>query len=289
MSVSDYSNGLSSSVQTGSSAVYNGISKVQDLLNGVTSSNPNQGKYVLIPPKGFLGGIGGFVFDYEQDDDIMLDAEITDHYAEDNSAVQDHIALKPYRITMRGFVSELILPAPSQGIFGAMTTLQQKLGTVPAYLGKYTPQGLQKLTNSISKGVSTVQNYANEVGQYLNQAKNAAALLGGATAAPTKQQKAFITLATLRDTRQIFNVLTPWVFLSGMAIESLTMTQPEATESKSDISVTMKQMRFVSASNPAAYAANFQGPAAAAYQPQTNLGSTPGMSANKLNLVGAFP
>ena len=270
MGLIDYAGGspIASGLQAGSSEVYNSISSVQNYVNGVA------GKYVL-NPKG-MKGIAGFVFDYEGDDEIVLESDITDHFAENNSSVQDHIALKPYRITLRGFVSELILPGTGTGLFGALTTLQQTIGTIPAYAGKYTPQALQTLTKSASGAVNSVTNYANTAAMYLNQAKNVAALFGGSTGAPTKQQQAFVALASLRDQRQIFNVLTPWTLLKGMAIETLVFMQPRQSKSISDISVTMKQMRFVDIASAPTVAATQAGRAGFQAQGQTLQGATSG-------------
>lgn len=277
MSLTDYVGGTQAgqAVQSGSSTVYNNIAGVQNYINGVTGKPPGSSNYVLIPPKG-AQGIAGFVFDYEGDDELAMESDITDHFAEDNSSTQDHIALKPYKITLRGFVSELVLPGTGQGLFGALTTLQQRIGTVPAYLGKYTPQALQKLQGSASKVVSQAQNYANTAAQYLNQAKNIAALFGGNSGATTKQQQTFATLVNLRDQRQIFSVVTPWAFFGGMAVESLVFIQPRESRSRSDISVTMKQMRFVDIESSDNVAATHAGPAAANYQPQSFNGATQG-------------
>ena len=274
MGLSDYAGGsqVTQAIQTGSSDVYNSISSVQNYVNGVAS------KYVLNPYG--MKGIAGFMFDYEGDDEIILESEITDHYAEDNSSVQDHIALRPYRVTLRGFVSELILPGTGSGLFGALTTLQSTMGTVNAYLGKYTPQALQTLQGKVSAAVSTVQNYANTASPYLNQAKNIATLFGGATGAPTKQQQAFVALSQLRDQRQIFNVLTPWTLLKGMAIESLVFIQPRDSVSRSDIVVTMKQMRFVDVGSQNNVTATHAARAGFQAQLQTQLGLTSGTPVN---------
>ena len=273
MGLTDYVEGqVSSTVQEGQTYVSNTIQSVQNWVNGVSSN------YVLIPPKGNKGGIAGFVFDYEGDDNLMLESDITDHYAENNSSIQDHIALKPYRVTLRGFISELTMPATGQGFFGTLTALQTNIQTVQAYLGKYTPQALQNLQGSASKAISQVQNYATQAAGYLNQAKNIATFLGVPGAAPTKQQQAFITLATLRDQRSIFTVLTPWVFLEGMAIESIVFLQPKESKTKSDITVTLKQMRFVDIQSYQNVSGNAAGRASTMYQLATNNGSTPGTS-----------
>lgn len=270
MGLTDYAGGLLPSSQSGQ-VILNGnvISNVQSYVNAVASG------YVL-QPKG-MTGIAGFIFDYEGDDEISLESEITDHYAENNSSVQDHIALKPYRVTLRGFVSELTLPASNAGLFGPLNTLQSTIGSVPAYLGKYTPQALQTLTHTASGAVASVQNYANETAQYLNQAQNIVSLFGLNSGAPTRQQSAFVALAALRDSRQVFSILTPWTLVKNMAIESLRFVQTKDTKTMSDIVVTMKQMRFVDINITGPNATTqYGGRAANQAQNLTQNGSTPG-------------
>lgn len=291
MGLFDYAAGtqVGGAIATGSSKVFNSVSSVQNFVNGVNGVSTN---YVLLPPKGFKGGIEGFLFDYEGDDSMTLESDITDHFAEDNSSVQDHIALKPYRIVLRGFISELTLPGTGQGFFGALTTLQSNIGSVSAYLGKYTPQSLQKLQGQASKAVSQVQSYASTASQYLNQAKNLASLFGLSSGAQTKQQKAFGFLASLRDQRQICNVLTPWCFLPGMAIETVVFSQPKDSKTRSDISVTMKQMRFVDVQSSQNTTATHGGRLGSQYQTKTNLGLTSGtptlLSSTRLATPGNF-
>ena len=237
MGLTDYANGVAA--QTGLSpsnvATYT-ESNVSAYINQIAS------QYV-ITPKG-LKGIAGFVFDYEGEDRLTMESDITDHYAEDNTAIQDHIALRPKMIILRGFVSELTLPGVGTGLFGSLTQLQQKLGTADAYLGKYTPQGLQNLQGSASKAISQVQNYANTASQYLNQAKNLAGLFGVGQP-PTQQAKAYQTLGALRDSFQVFGVTTPWSYFPSMSITSLVFMQPKDNKQQSDITVTMKEIRYI--------------------------------------------
>src|ERR1035437_6513215 len=269
MGLSDFAGGIQSGVQSGASTAFNTISSVQNYINGVSNS-------YIINPAG-MKGIAGFVFDYEGDDEIRLESEIPDHYSENKTAIQDHIANRPPRIVLRGFVSELYLPPTNQGVRGALnglptlTTLVQKMGTVGAYLGKYTPQQLQKLTSKVSGAVTQVMNYTNTASQYLNQAKNLAALFGGGTGAPTRQQQAYVALSQLWEQKQIFNVLTPWTLLPNMAIETLVFVQPKDSKTRSDITVTMKQMRFIDVDINGAAAANAKRMARAATQIQSKL------------------
>src|SRR5262245_9752879 len=112
---------------------------LQTIQNGRNYLDGLANKYI-VRPKTVLG-IGGFVFDYEGDTRVSRQADITDHYAENNDFINDHMAMRPFRLTLRGLVSELVFEKP-RGILGALQTIQSRLGVVPAYLGKYTPQGL---------------------------------------------------------------------------------------------------------------------------------------------------
>ena len=92
--VSSNSNGAA--VQAG---VVNTLFNQTDFINDLTT------KYILKP----LGakGIAGFVFDIEREHRIELKSEITDHYIEDNSTIQDHISKAPVLITLTGYVGEI--------------------------------------------------------------------------------------------------------------------------------------------------------------------------------------
>src|SRR5574344_1553116 len=49
-----------------------------------------------------------YLFDIITNNDLVAEADITDQYVEDNTARQDHMALKPLEYTLRGFVSEKV-------------------------------------------------------------------------------------------------------------------------------------------------------------------------------------
>ena len=66
----------------------------------------------IVRPNNPPAGIAGFLFDLQADDEIHLQSDITDHYVEDNTAIQDHIALRPEEITLKGLVAELTDASP---------------------------------------------------------------------------------------------------------------------------------------------------------------------------------
>lgn len=239
-----------------------------NLQDGNNYVNNLANKYIVKPKT--ASGIGGFVFDYEAESNLQLTSEITDHYLETNDAVQDHIAQRPIKVTLHGYVAELIQRQP-QGLVGALATIQNKLTTVPAYLGKYTPGAIQTIQSAITKAQNTV----NTINQGLARVQNIVGLFPGATPQKSKQQQAFSKLRSLWETRQVFTVQTPYTTFDSMVIETLSFTQPEETKYWSDITVTLKQLRFVS-TNTFSNKAVFGGRAAQQRQSQVSQGKTKG-------------
>lgn len=252
-----------------------------NLQDGNNYLNTLANKYVVKPKN--AKGIGGFLFDYEGETNVTYQAEITDHWIETNDPVQDHIAQKPVRLMLRGFIGELVLKQPA-GLVGALATLQSKLTTVPAYIGKYTPGTIALL----QRGVTTAQNTVNTIDQGLQRVKNIVGLFPGAAPQKSKQQQAFSQLTALYLSRQVFTVQTPYTSFDSMVIETLTFIQPEETKYWSDISVTMKQLRFVDTQVSSTKAA-FGGRAAKQREAQVSQGNTKGtpQSASILYQIGA--
>lgn len=216
------------SPKQGLSVVQDGRSYLDNLAN----------KYIVKPK--FAKGIGGFVFDYQAEETARLHADITDHFAEDNSVINDHIAKHPLRMTFRGYIGELVLHPPT-GLLGAIQAVQGKLTTVTAYLGKYTPQALTTVTKALTQTTKVV----NQVDQALARAKNIVGFFGNSANGKTLQEKAYQKLQSLWATNQVMIVETPFGMFGNMAIEDLTFTQPEETPSYTDIVVTLKGLRFV--------------------------------------------
>lgn len=250
-------------------AIPNGQSYVDGLVN----------KYVLRTKNS--QGIGGFVFDYLGDVNVTLQADITDHFAEDNTAIQDHVALRPIKVTMRGFVAELTLPKP-QGVVGALASAQSALTQVDAYLGKYTPGVAQTL----SKAITQVQSTVSTINQTLAKAQNIISLFPGAPPSSTKQAKAYSQLFTAMQQKLPMQIDTPYRVLSNMIIEQITFVQPEETKYWSDISVTLKQINFVEVTD-VADDGTFAGRLAQQAQAPTNKGVVPGANVNESVLFKA--
>ncbi len=248
--------------------------------NGPVYLDTLTNRYLVRPAT--VKGIGGFVFDYEGEESLSLHADITDHFTETNSAIQDHVARGPVHMTLRGFVAELVYQVPS-GILGAINSIQNRLTTVPAYLGKYTPGSTATIQGALTKTISTIS----QINQAMARVKNVVGLFGNAAPGQTKQEQAFAKLASLWETNQMMLVETPFGIFGNMVIEDLTFVQEDATRGWSDITVKLKGMRFAAVQTATI---DFKsGRAVQQAQATADKGSTKGTPVNRSVLRSLFP
>ena len=181
-------------------------------------------------------GAGGFVFDIIEDEEISIDSDITDHYVEANSAIQDHIALRAERFTLRGYVGELtdIFSNTAINTLLSITSLSS--------IGGFMPEFAAQAANVYTK----ISDVASKVGTVLNQAQNLFDLVQQKSTFSTKQQQAFQAFYSYWSTKQLLTVETPFVIFENMAIESIRSRQRGDTRDRSDFSITFKKMRFAS-------------------------------------------
>jgi hypothetical protein len=240
--------------------------------------------YPTLGPIAGVGQIGPFSFDDEQDDTVIGANTITDHFVENNEAVQDHIGVEPFRVTLKGVVSELVFSQASEGlVLSALQTVENTLSQADAYLGKYTPGATQALLSAISQA----QNVAVQIEQAASRAAQIASffLTGPAS---NRQQAAYAQLSALRLARTIFTVYTPFQVFYNMAIENIQATQPALSTTKSAFTVTMKQIQFTSSLSSSSFSAQYGGNAAYGYQPQAPNGATSGASALLSSVTNGF-
>lgn len=186
------------------------------------------------------------LFHYEGEQTVTLESDITDHYIEDNTAIQDQIALKPEVITTHGFIGELnnVTPPALQ----LLKALADKLTIV----GAYTPalsetaqiayaeafllyQVAQNAANSAVSAWSSIsgssgESVINEQGLTVQANQN-------------KQQTYFQQFYGYWRSRTLFTVQTPWAVFQNMAIKSLRAIQDAETRVITDFEVSFKAIR----------------------------------------------
>lgn len=223
------------------------------MANGLDLIADSFTRGVVTPLANF--GVGGFVFDIAGDTTVNLGTEITDHYLENNSTIQDHIAIKPKKVVMKSYVGELVdrrdpdTDTPVQKVV-------QKLTTLNSFLPVLT-QGATQAVQAIKSGRITDISLSNVTVESINKTINYWGALKNLSVPQSRQQQAYLYFKAMMEQKVLVSVQTPFEFMTNMAIEGITAVQTEASEYISDFSVTLKEIRTVSIINSAFDAARF--------------------------------
>jgi hypothetical protein len=195
----------------------------------------NKAQLAIVRPDNPPPGVAGFVFDIVDDDGVELESDITDHYTEENNAVQDNIALHPEVITLSANVAEVVKATVSAK---KITPTSNPLPIIPELTPTLSPgaesaqvttaENAANLNSSITTTQSLYGYYQSRLPQQPNQ---------------TKQQVAFGYIYQLWKGRQTFSVETPWGFFTNMAIQSVQARQGPNTRFVSDFDITFKKIR----------------------------------------------
>lgn len=222
------------------------------------------------------------LFNYEGENTVVLDSDITDHYVEDNSSIVDQISLKPELITTSGFVGELNNVTP--GILEPLKFIADKLLGISAYTPEISATALRVYNETL---------LAYEIAQNIvTTAVSAWNSLTGQES-QTQQQKYFNQFYAYWQKRTLFTVQTPWAIFPNCAIKSLRAIQDAETRVITDFEVTFKVIRFAKTITNVGIALNdFQSRAADQASTLQNQGvSTPVSSGNLTDqklIQGAF-
>ncbi len=227
-------------------------------------------KYIISPSARF--GLGGFVFDRELDLLTERTSLITDHFIEDNSAVQDHIAILPERITLKSIAGDLVFFARNTEFsdFNVFQKAAQKLTEVELFLTKLS-SAEQQFRESIDDD-DLVDIESDAFDNLLNLWDLTRSLNPGRT----NKEQAFIYFNSLFENRTLVAVSTPFGFRKNMAIEHISALEPEETQSIINFTIILKEFRTVSTETVPFTETDFQERAKFQKQPETNNGSSNG-------------
>lgn len=269
-------------------------------LSNVTTAATSLANLILVSPQQTIGyqpqnapSYAGntakpppaILFNYEGEQAVTLKSDITDHYVENNTAIQDQIALKPETFVTQGFIGELndIAPAALQ----PLKTIAEKLTTI----GAYVPQLSETATLAYAEAFllyqtgaalanSAVATWSSINGSDFTGGQgviNGSGLADGNKKTQTKQQIYFQQFYGYWRNRTLFTIQTPWAVFQDMAIESLRAIQDAETRMISDFEVTFKLMRFASTQvlvTPQLNSSNFQGRGGSSAAAEVDLGTS---------------
>lgn len=214
------------------SDVINGFSGTLDSLSGMADT---------VVDVASNAGIAGFVFHVAKETTAEFANDITDHYIEDGTVVQDMIAHKPITLTLSGFVGEYtnIVEDEKSGV----QKVAEKLTVVSNYA--------KTISNFAKQTLTVEQNINNK--DYVDAVVNGGTSLYGLyqdmTVEKNEQTKAFAFFEALRERGTTIKVKTPWKNYSDMVIETLVAKQDAETKDITDFEVKLKQIRRVKTIN----------------------------------------
>lgn len=254
-------------------------SSIQEAING----NQNSSLYGAIVTeieenKTIDDSILDYYFDVITDESIELINQITDNYVENNTAIQDHIAQNPLVITVSGLSGEKVFkydPGVANQLLAEARIQAAKYGNMKS-TAFWTLIGAGAKAEGLNK-LSVIPSLYPPVSNYMQVAMNAAEL---ADAAVTKYRNIYQSLkdsgspefenvfssGDVDNTRikQIYNkfvelleskkplsITTAYGFFTNMYIQSVRLSQGNELY-KTDIQLTLKQLRFSNVTTTAA-------------------------------------
>lgn len=220
------------------------------------------------------------LFHYEGENQVELSSDITDHYVEDNTAIQDQIALRPEIVTTEGFIGELNDVVPKELL--PLKFIADKLTALTAYSPALTSTAQLAYAQAffLYQAASSVADSAVSAWSSISGGVN-----GGQEVVPgsgvlkaggpqNRQQTMFQQFYGYWRKRTLFTVQTPWALFQNMAIASVVPVQSAETRQLTTFKVTFKIIR--TARTIRTLNASFQGRAKAQASGLVDLGtSTP--------------
>ena len=191
----------------------------------------------VVRPTGNPGLIGasGFLFDIDDDQKALLESAVTDHYVEANYSIQDHIALRPEKIRLRGFIGEVndVLQQAVQSAIVAINRLQ-----ILDYIAPNFTQEASQIYAAVSNALAMAS-------MAVSQAVNIYDLFTQANTTATKQQAAWNYFYSMWKSKQLFTVEAPFGIFENMVIETMHAEQDRHTKMVTGFSVTFKKFNIL--------------------------------------------
>lgn len=193
----------------------------------------------------------GHWFSIIEEDSLNLQSQVTDNYIENNTSIQDYIAISPAIITLRGYVGEIEFSPPVSFTNYLVTrkydtcSSQDQLNNLMN--DKLTPisELLPPVDNITQQAKNTAQYVESSFRRYekiYNQLKTFS-LKEQKQPTQTVQKYAAEKLKQLWESRALVEVITPYGKYENMAIQSITFTQGNST-TLSNLSITLKQINY---------------------------------------------
>lgn len=196
-------------------------------------------------------GIAGFKFHVPQTEMVNFENEVTDHYIDTNSAVQDHIVQKPITITVSGLVGDYFYS--NNEIEDMVALITPTLALVKEFLPNITDRTVKRLTDAQSGHINlpNVQIPDGNIHFQLQGEKNFEfnivdlfKLFQNLYKIKSAQTRAFIFFECLWKSRARFSIETTWKRYDNMIVQRVQAKRDNNADI-TEFSITFKQISLV--------------------------------------------
>lgn len=205
-------------------------------------------------------GIAGYLFDIDLNQEVTGENDITDHFVEDNTAIQDHIAVRPRQFRLTGLVAEVVDNFSPHTALEFAEKLGPKLLPNSDIAPSFTP-GVQLAQRAIQGDTAdTLEVVGSQLaGENFTQSANIFSALRDnipssfeepginffdAANRQSKQKQAYQFFEALRQQKALISANTPYGFFDNLAITSVSFRQGRETLYRSEVTIQLKEMRF---------------------------------------------
>lgn len=180
--------------------------------------------------------ISGMMLDLVSNDEINQSYQSTDYYLENNTVINNHIAINPLKINVQGIISEIAFyPKSLPNIFNIDPNILKILNI---FLPSFTRQATQFYEN--------IEKYNNLEKRFKETTNNLKNLFNGIfknDTSKSKQEKAFIFFKNAGNARLLFVIITPFGIYPNMHIEDIRASQTN-TKTISEFNLSFKQFNY---------------------------------------------
>ena len=193
-------------------------------------------------------GIAGFQFHVPESELVKFENEITDHYVDTGTAIQDHIVQKPITITLSGLVGDYFYSVHKISdmvalIIPTLTLVKEFVPQVAQSLGiRFSKETTPKLKQIQLPGgpqapqeAAIAKNQFNAIDLYL--------LFQNLYKMKSAQTRAFLYFECLWKSRALFSIETTWKRYDNMVVQSI-QARRDRNADITEFSITCKQITF---------------------------------------------
>lgn len=213
----------------------NPAAKPFNSLANLVDLSSTAGQMFVVAPEDIKSDV--YIFDTRGEEEAKLESEITDNWIEDNTAMQDHIGLKPIIITLSGYVGELTNKLPD-ALKDFDVQIPEKLSSISAFAPELSTQ-TQYLLNRAQE-VYGIYEKANRTIPRIEERLKGIEVPKDVP----HQQAVFDKFYQMWEKRSTVTVYTPFGVFDNMAILSLNAKQEEDTVYISEFTVTFKKIQI---------------------------------------------